>query len=64
MFRLDVRAPPGVGGTSKILETIDWSKRNGHAPLVARVRHLNDKEKPDHCGQHEGHFGEPDSRFI
>jgi hypothetical protein len=21
---------------------------NGHAPLVARVRHLNDKRKPDH----------------
>lgn len=29
-------------------EAIDWAKRNGHAPLVARVRHLNDKKKPDH----------------
>jgi hypothetical protein len=29
-------------------EAIDWAKKNGHAPLVARVRHLNDKKKPDH----------------
>ncbi len=28
-------------------EAIDWAKNNGHAPLVARVRHLNDKKKPD-----------------
>jgi hypothetical protein len=29
-------------------EAIAWAKQNGHAPLVARVRHLNDKKKPDH----------------
>jgi hypothetical protein len=29
-------------------EAIAWSKKQGHAPLVARVRHLNDKKKPDH----------------
>ena len=29
-------------------EAIDWAKRNGHSALVARVRHLNDKKKPDH----------------
>ena len=29
-------------------EAIEWSRKNGHAPLVARVRHLNDKKKPDH----------------
>jgi hypothetical protein len=29
-------------------EAIDWSRKLGHAPLVARVRHLNDKKKPDH----------------
>ena len=29
-------------------EAIDWAKSKGHAPLVARVRHLNDKKKPDH----------------
>lgn len=29
-------------------EAIAWAKRNGHAPLVARVRHLNNKKIPDH----------------
>jgi hypothetical protein len=29
-------------------EAIAWAKRNGHHPLVARVRHLNNKKIPDH----------------
>lgn len=29
-------------------EAIGWAKSQGHAPLVARVRRLNDKTKPDH----------------
>lgn len=29
-------------------EAIEWAKRNGHLAHVARVRHLNDKRKPDH----------------
>ena len=29
-------------------EAIEWAKRNGHSPHVARVRHLNDKKHPDH----------------
>ena len=29
-------------------DAIEWSKGQGHRPLVARVRHLNDKQKPDH----------------
>jgi hypothetical protein len=29
-------------------EAIEWAKRNGHTPHVARVRNLNDKKKPDH----------------
>jgi hypothetical protein len=29
-------------------EAVDWAKKQGHHPLVARVRHLNDKKKPDH----------------
>lgn len=29
-------------------EAIEWAKRERHSPLVARVRHLNDKKKPDH----------------
>jgi hypothetical protein len=29
-------------------EAIEWAKKQGHHPHVARVRHLNDKKKPDH----------------
>ena len=29
-------------------EAIDWAEKNDHAPLVARVRHLNEKKIPDH----------------
>jgi hypothetical protein len=29
-------------------EAIDWAKSQVHAPLVARVRHLNGKKTPDH----------------
>jgi hypothetical protein len=36
----------GTFGTQKA--AIDWAKAQGHAPLVARVRHLNDKKRPDH----------------
>lgn len=39
----------GVLHTSKTQkESIDWAKAQGHHPLVARVRHLNDKKNPDH----------------
>ena len=29
-------------------DAIAWAKKAGHSPHVARVRHLNDKKKPDH----------------
>ena len=29
-------------------EAIDWAKAQGHHPLVARVRNLNDKKEPNH----------------
>jgi hypothetical protein len=29
-------------------EAITWARKQGHSPLVARVRNLNDKKKPDH----------------
>jgi hypothetical protein len=29
-------------------EAIKWAQRNGHAPYVDLVRHLNDQKKPDH----------------
>jgi hypothetical protein len=35
-----------TAGTQR--EAIDWAKGQGHRPLVARVRHLNDKRNPDH----------------
>jgi len=28
-------------------EAIKWAKSKGHVPHLARVRHLNDKKKPD-----------------
>jgi hypothetical protein len=28
-------------------EAIKWAKEHNHTPHVARVRHLNDKAKPD-----------------
>ena len=38
--------PLGTFNTQQ--DAITWAKRNGHPPHVARVRHLNDKKKPDH----------------
>lgn len=29
-------------------QAIQWAKARGHRPLVARVRHLNNKRIPDH----------------
>ncbi len=29
-------------------EAIAWARKQGHHPLVARVRHLTDKKTPDH----------------
>ena len=29
-------------------EAIEWAKDKGHHPLIARVRHLNDKKIPNH----------------
>jgi hypothetical protein len=29
-------------------EAITWATAQGHHPLVARVRHVNDKKSPDH----------------
>ncbi len=38
----------GLGTFKTQKEAIDWAKGKGHSPLVARVRHLNDKKNPDH----------------
>jgi hypothetical protein len=37
-----------LGTFSTQKEAIEWAEKNGHKPLVARVRHLNDKKNPDH----------------
>lgn len=29
-------------------EAIEWAREQGHHPLVARIRHLNNKKVPDH----------------
>ena len=29
-------------------EAIEWAKKEGHSPHVARVRHLNTKAEPGH----------------
>ena len=37
-------------------EAIDWAKKQAHSPLVARVRHLNDKKKLDHWRSAKARF--------
>src|ERR1017187_6375337 len=37
-----------LGTFSTQKAAIDWAKAKGHSPHVARVRHLNDKRRPDH----------------
>jgi hypothetical protein len=37
-----------LGSFQTQAEAIDWAKMQKHHPLVARVRHLNDKKNPDH----------------
>lgn len=42
------RADHVLGTFSTQHAAIAWAKAQGHKPLVARVRHLNDKARPDH----------------
>jgi hypothetical protein len=37
-----------LGSFTTQSDAIEWAKKRGHRPLVARVRHLNDKKTPDH----------------
>ena len=39
---------PTIGSFKTQEEAIDKAKAMGHKPLVARVRHLNNKKIPDH----------------
>jgi hypothetical protein len=36
----------GIFSTQR--EAVEWAKRHDHRPHLARVRHLNDKTKPEH----------------
>ena len=47
-YVVEDRADHPLGTFKKQEEAIKWAKEHGHSPLVARVRHLNDKAKPDH----------------
>ena len=47
-FVVEDHAGSALGAFKTQQEAIDWAKSNGHSPLVARVRHLNDKASPDH----------------
>jgi hypothetical protein len=47
-FVVEDHADHALGTFKTQREAIDWAKNNGHAPHVARVRHVNDKKKPDH----------------
>ncbi len=42
----DKTAPTGPFKTQQ--EAIEQARKLSHHPLVARVRHLNDKKTPDH----------------
>ena len=42
----DVDRVLGVFSTKR--EAVNWAKQHDHRPHVPRVRHLNDKEKPEH----------------
>ena len=37
-----------LGAFKKQHEALEWARKVGHRPLVARVRHRNDKKQPDH----------------
>jgi hypothetical protein len=47
-FVVEDHADHALGTFKTQKEAIDWARKDGHSPLVARVRHLNDKKIPDH----------------
>jgi hypothetical protein len=47
-YVVEDRAHRSLGTFNSEHEAVDWAKRQGHSPLVARARQLNDKGKPDH----------------
>ncbi len=47
-YQIEIPGEKNVGPFDTQKEAIDQAKKLGHKPLVARVRHLNDKKVPDH----------------
>lgn len=47
-YVVEDHADHALYATRTQVDAIAWAKKNGHSPHVARVRHLNDKKKPDH----------------
>ena len=47
-YVVEDRADHELGTFATQREAIEWAKKRGHHPLVARVRLLNDKDRPDH----------------
>jgi hypothetical protein len=47
-FVVEDHADHALGTFKTQKEAIDWARKDGHSPLFARVRHLNDKKIPDH----------------
>lgn len=47
-FVVETQGDQVLGTFTTQAAAISWAKSNGHTPHVARVRHLNDKKKPDH----------------
>jgi hypothetical protein len=52
-YVVEDRADSVLGSFTTQAEAIEWAKKKDHRPLVARVRHLNDKKNPDHCKRQE-----------
>ena len=46
-FVVEDHAGSALGAFKTKREAIDWAKSEGHSPLVARVRHVNDRKSPD-----------------
>jgi hypothetical protein len=47
-FVVEDHAGSALGAFKTQRGAIEWAKSEGHSPLVARVRDVNDKKSPDH----------------
>ena len=47
-FVVEDHADSVLGSFTTQGEAIEWARKRGHRPLVACVRHFNDKKNPDH----------------